>query len=66
MSTMKVSVDWGLCDANGVCAIEAPDVFELTDDDELEVLKEDVGPEDVDQVRSAIRVCPKHAITLSD
>lgn len=62
---MKVNVDRGLCDSNGVCAVEAPAVFELNDDDDLVVLKEIVGPQELDAVRSAIRVCPKRALSLS-
>jgi ferredoxin len=63
---MKVEVEWALCDANGVCVVEAPRVFEMTDDDELVVLQEQVGPRDVDAVKSAIRVCPKRALSLSE
>jgi ferredoxin len=63
---MKVNVDWALCDANGVCVVEAPRVFEMTDDDELVVLAEEVAPEDLDAAKSAIRVCPKRALSLSD
>jgi ferredoxin len=63
---MKVNVDWALCDANGVCVVEAPRVFEMTDDDELVVVQEEIGAEDLDAVKSAIRVCPKRALSLSD
>jgi ferredoxin len=63
---MKVEVDWALCDANGVCVVEAPRVFEMTDDDKLVVLQEQVGPLDLDAVKSAIRVCPKRALSLSE
>jgi ferredoxin len=62
----KVIVDWALCDGNGVCAVEAPDVFEMTDDDELVVLKEELGPDDLDHVGSAVWVCPKRALSLSE
>ena len=63
---MKVNVDRALCDSHGVCSIEAPDVFELTDDDQLTIVKEDVRPDDLDAVRSAVRACPKRAISLSE
>jgi ferredoxin len=62
---MKVTVDWELCDGNGVCAVEAPTVFEIDDEDELHVLQEDVDGSDVALVQAAVRVCPKRAITLS-
>lgn len=61
---MKVTVDWDLCDGNGVCAIEAPTVFEMNDDDELIVLKEEFEPVEKLAVDSAIRVCPKRALAL--
>ncbi len=63
---MQVNVNWALCDANGVCAVEAPTVFELSDDDELILLKEDPEPGELDAVRSAVRVCPKRALSLSE
>ncbi|WP_405182623.1 ferredoxin [Nocardia sp. NBC_01377] len=61
---MKVVVDWELCDGNGVCAIEAPTVFEMDDDDELQVLKEEIADAERAAVASAIRVCPKRALRL--
>jgi ferredoxin len=61
---MKVTVDWALCDGNGVCAVEAPSHFEMDDDDELHVLREDVQPAEVAAVRSAARMCPKRAVSL--
>jgi ferredoxin len=63
---MRVRVDRALCDSHGVCAVEAPEVFELTDADELIVLKEEPGPGDLDAVTSAVRLCPKRALTLAD
>ncbi|WP_216913231.1 ferredoxin [Nocardia sp. NBC_01377] len=61
---MKVIVDWGLCDGNGVCAIEAPTVFEIDDDDELQLLKDEISDVERGAVDSAIRVCPKRALRL--
>jgi ferredoxin len=62
---MKVAVDWGLCDGNGVCAVEAPSVFELDDDDELHLLKDEIGDGERAEVEAAARVCPKRAINLT-
>ena len=61
---MKVQVDWNLCDGNGVCAIEAPEVFELDDDDNLILLLEEPGEELRPKVDAAARMCPKHAIEV--
>lgn len=62
---MKIEIDWALCDGNGICAIEAPEHFELNDDDELQVLSDEAPPGDTALDR-AVTACPKHAITLLD
>lgn len=61
---MKMTVNWSLCDGNGVCAVEAPEIFELDDDDNLIVLQETIGSELKDKAERAVRVCPKHALKL--
>lgn len=61
---MKIHVDWALCDGNGACALEAPTIFELGDDDELIVLQDEFGEELKDQAAAAVRVCPKRALRL--
>lgn len=63
---MKVSVDPMVCEANGVCVGLAPDVFDLTEEDELEILQPDVPAAEADRVRHAVRACPKAALTLAD
>ena len=61
---MKVEVDFGLCESNGVCMGIIPEVFRLEDDDTLTVLQEDVTPENEEQVREAVRQCPRQAISI--
>jgi ferredoxin len=39
-------------------------VFELDDDDFLQIRKEEVGPDDEDAVRRAVAACPRAAISL--
>ena len=63
---MKVEVDWELCESNGVCMGIAPEVFDLGDDDMLTVLQPEVTPENEEQIRDAIRQCPRQAIFISD
>lgn len=63
---MKVNVNWDLCDGNGVCAVEAPEVFDLGDDDELIVLQETFAPDLLPTVQAAERACPKRAITIDE
>jgi ferredoxin len=61
---MKVSVDYDLCESNAMCEALAPSVFELDDDDQLQVLLEDVAGEDLAVARLAVAACPKAAISL--
>jgi len=62
--TKKIEVDWDLCESNGVCMGIIPEVFRLEDDDTLTVLQEDVTPENEEQVRDAVRQCPRQAISI--
>ena len=64
--TKKIEVDWGLCESNGVCMGIIPEVFQLGDDDMLTVLQEDVTPENEEQVRDAVRQCPRQAISITE
>ncbi|WP_030164818.1 ferredoxin [Spirillospora albida] len=63
---MKVTVDPLVCEANAVCVGIAPEVFDLNDDDMLEILMPDVPAEHADRVRHAVRSCPKAALALED
>ena len=63
---MKVTVDRDLCEANGVCAGLAPQVFRLDDDDELHITDGEVPPELAAGVRYAVQSCPKTALKLSE
>ena len=64
--TKKIVVDFGLCEANGVCMGIIPEVFDLDEDDYLHVLQEDVTPENEQQVQEAVRQCPRQAISIED
>jgi ferredoxin len=44
----------------------APEVFELTDDDELIVLQEFPDGSLRDRVQMAVRQCPRQAIAIDD
>ncbi|MCV7239728.1 ferredoxin [Mycolicibacterium celeriflavum] len=64
--TQKIVVDFGLCESNGVCMGIIPEVFDLDDQDYLHVLQEEVTPENEQQVREAVRQCPRQAISIED
>lgn len=60
----KLVVEWPLCDGNGVCTFEAPDLLEIDDDDNLIVLRDDLTDADLPKAEAAVRVCPKHALRI--
>jgi ferredoxin len=62
--TKKFEVVWDLCESNGVCMGIIPEVFHLGDDDMLTVLQTEVTPENEEQVRDAVRQCPRQAISI--
>jgi ferredoxin len=63
---MRVIVDWDLCESNALCMKEAPEVFEVRDDDNLYILMENPPEELRAKVKAAERVCPKTAIRIED
>jgi ferredoxin len=63
---MRVVVDFDLCESNALCMGIAPEVFEVREDDFLYVLDENPPEELREKVMSAVRTCPKHAISVED
>jgi ferredoxin len=62
----KLVVDWTLCDGNGVCTIEAPELLSMNEQDKLVVLRDNFGPELQAKVEAAVRVCPKQALRIAN
>jgi ferredoxin len=63
---MKVTVDHDLCEANGICAGLAPEVFEVDDEDHLHILLPQVPARLADVARRAVGACPKTALRLEE
>lgn len=64
---MKVSVDSQRCQGHTLCAMIAPDSFELSDIDGSASAIDEVVPADrQDQVREAAHSCPEQAITITE
>ena len=62
---MKVRVDPEKCQGHTLCAMAAPDVFELSEiDGHASVPSEEVPAEQEEAVREAVRSCPEQAITI--
>ena len=62
----KLVVDWTLCDGNGVCTIEAPELLAMNAEDQLIVLHDTFGPELEAKAEAAVRVCPKQALRIDN
>jgi ferredoxin len=63
---MRIVVTWPLCDGNGLCAREAPNLLRVDDQDQLHVLQETFGDEDRQRAQAAVRVCPKAALSIEE
>ena len=64
---MKVSVDSERCQGHTLCAMIAPDSFELSDIDGSSSAVNEVVPADQeDKVREAAHSCPEQAIMITD
>jgi len=64
---MKVSVDSSRCQGHTLCAMIAPDSFELDDVDGHASPVSDIVPDDQqDVVREAAHSCPEQAILIEE
>lgn len=63
---MKIHVDFDLCESNGLCEGLAPEVFELDDDDFLQLHTDRTTPENQAAVERAVAACPRAAISLAE
>ena len=62
--SVTITVNKDECTGCGVCATEAPDTFELNDDDIAEV-KNPPG-DDMETIMAAAEGCPSEAIVIVD
>ncbi|MCA4760664.1 ferredoxin [Mycobacterium sp. SMC-2] len=61
---MKVTVDPDLCEVNGLCVLAAPEVFDLVDDDVVDILLPEPPSDMESAVADAVIACPKQALRL--
>lgn len=59
-----VTVDFDKCTGLGICESLAPDFFEVNDDGELLVLKEEIGDDELQEVEEAVNGCPTEALKI--
>ena len=63
---MKIKVDYDLCESNALCEAMAPEVFEVDDDDDLQLKTEETTDANLENVKRAVAACPRAAISLED
>ncbi|GAB2831558.1 ferredoxin [Actinocorallia aurea] len=64
---MKVTVDQARCQGHTLCAMKAPDVFELDDvDGHSTPVSPEVPAGQETKVIAAVRSCPEQAISVED
>lgn len=61
---MRIVVDRSRCSGLGMCEAEAPDLFEVRDDGNLQVLDEHPGAVHRAAVEAAVSACPTEALSL--
>jgi ferredoxin len=61
---MKVVVDFNKCTGLGICESMAPDLFEVNDDGELVLLKDDITDDELLSVEEAVAGCPTQALRV--
>jgi ferredoxin len=61
---MRVEADWDACESNAVCAGLVPSVFEVDDEDNLQILEGEIPAQLEQQVRHAVSSCPKMALRI--
>ena len=66
MSSLRIVVDRDLCEANGECMRAAPEVLLVDDNDKLVVKVERPKAELLDKVKTAVRRCPRAALSLRE
>lgn len=63
---MKVRVDQELCSGDAICAEVCPEVFQMNDNDQAEVIGDVVPAELEDEVREAVESCPEGCIYIEE
>jgi ferredoxin len=62
---MRIKVDADLCQGHGVCKEEAPEVFDVADEQVI-VRQEEPGEEQREAVKLAVKYCPTRALSLEE
>jgi ferredoxin len=64
---MQVRIDPDVCQGHTLCALAAPEIFLLRDEDgHAYVMSPEVPPGQEDLVRKAVATCPEGAISITE
>ena len=61
---MRIKLDRDFCQGHGVCCEEAPEVFRLDADGQLEILQEQPDASLREKVERAVKYCPTRALSI--
>jgi len=62
--TGKIVLDRSRCVGLGLCEAVSPEHFEVGDDGNLTLLREDVSADELDIIEEAVEACPTRALVL--
>jgi ferredoxin len=62
----RLRVDRDLCEGYANCVFQAPDVFDLGDDNIVVIQAEDISEAERERVAEAVVSCPVAALVLDD
>ncbi|SEO77331.1 ferredoxin [Trujillonella endophytica] len=62
---MRIEADRGRCIGAGMCALNAPELFDQDDDGLVVVLEPEPGPEQEAAARNAVDTCPAAVLSVS-
>jgi ferredoxin len=65
-ATMRVIVNYDLCEGNARCMRVAPAIFKVDDEDQLHVLIEKPSEDQREALETAVAICPRQAISLAE
>ena len=60
------TINWDLCEGNGICARVAGEVFSVDAEGNSDVLLEEIPPELLAKAKLAMMQCPTKAITVTE
>ncbi|MEU0878570.1 ferredoxin [Lentzea sp. NPDC005914] len=62
---MKVGVDPALCEAHGECVSILPEVFDLDDDEVLQIRDGELAADEIPLAERAVASCPMGALRFT-